>query len=65
MPKCKVCEQEDNEIKFIKEGTWCGTKKKPSEFFRKSEFDFGWDYYADFDLKEITCKCGYVWYEKV
>ncbi len=63
--KCKVCSQDNNKIKFLKEGTWMGTKKLPEEFFSSSEYDFGWDYYPKFDLRRISCECGYIWYEKV
>ena len=63
--KCEVCEKDNIKIMFIPERTWCGTSKLPDEFFRKSEFSLGWDYYAKFDLKQCICiECGYVWYEE-
>jgi|LGVE01.1.fsa_nt_gb hypothetical protein len=65
MENCKVCESKELKKKFIKEGTWCGTKAKPEEHFNKSEYDFGWDYYPKHDLLNLKCKeCGYSWYEK-
>lgn len=61
--KCKICGSNNYEKTFLKKGTWVGTKSHPLEFFRKSEFDFGWDYYAKEDLRVCLCSCGYVWYE--
>ena len=60
---CKVCGSTEYSKQFLAKGTWCGTTKKPEEFFRKSEYDFGWDYYPKEDLRKCTCKCGYEWYE--
>ena len=62
---CKICGKDNNEIKFLKKGTWVGTRRRPEEFFESREYDFGWDYYPKFDLRQISCECGYVWYEKV
>ena len=59
---CKVCEKEVK-VTFIPEsGSWLGTKKPKGnpKLFRKSEFDFGWDYYPNQDLKLLKCDhCGY------
>lgn len=62
---CKVCNQYDNNIKFIKKDSYMGNNKLPVEFFRSSEYSFGWDYFAKYDIKKISCKCGFIWYEKI
>ena len=66
---CKICDEKVN-IKFIqfgkKDGTnWLGTTKPKghSKLFRSSEYDFGFDYYAAQDLRQLSCpECGYVEY---
>lgn len=64
--KCKACGNTEAFNNFLPEGTWMGTKKLPSEFFRSSEYDFGWDYYPRKDTLQSTCKeCGYVQYSVI
>lgn len=69
---CNVCDKEV-QIRFIDStkgnGTgYLGTSKPNGEehLFRKSEFDFGFDYYANENLKKISCNsCGYVEYKSI
>ena len=64
--KCKVCNKDDKEIKFIKKDTFIGTScPNPKELFRGNEWAYGTDYYSYYDLRKITCVCGYVSYEKI
>lgn len=61
--KCTACNCTLFEDTLLTEGTWMGTKPLPSEFFRKSEFDFGWDYYPRKDTLQSKCKnCGRISY---
>ena len=53
--KCPKCESINLKPSFIEKGTCMGIGKFPEELFRKSEYDFGWDYYPKVDILEITC----------
>ena len=61
---CTVCKSDKLSKKLLKDRVWMGTKKLPSEFFRRSEYDFGWDYYADGDILQTICECGHSMYKK-
>lgn len=69
LARCKECGRSrvHQKISFIRQRTHLGTKppmNMSSELYFSRPYDFGYDYYAQYDLKSIICECGNHWYEK-